>query len=327
VFTNISVYGWIRIGLTAIAVGGVFLIADVGKVFTHVTHASAPLLVAGIVLSLLTRLAAAERTYVITRNAGLATTRVQTLAAMFIANFWSFLLPGSIGGGVATVLIYKAMGGAVEVIIAALTASRVAELAAYCALGSITLAWTPHVPASAQVVLVSVAVVTASLFATSRQWTPLLANGSARTHGVSIVAKVRSFGVRTLTSFGAISPGALAPAALFATIQCALEGASVLAFAWAIGLRLDLTEAMWINVAVYIAIFLPLSVGGLGLRDLTVLSALAWIGASPDQALSLSLLMFGATALNGLIGAIVQAFAAPAFPRREGQPGHPPIFR
>lgn len=318
-FTNISVYGWIRIGLTAIAVGGVFLIADVGKVFTHVTHASAPLLVAGIVLSLLTRLAAAERTYVITRNAGLAITRVQTLAAMFIANFWSFLLPGSICGGVATVLIYKAMGGAVEVVIAALTASRVAELAAYCALGSITLAWTPHVPASAQVVLVSVAVVTASLFVTSRQWTPLLANGSARTHGVSIVAKVRSFGVRTLTSFGAISPGALAPAALFATIQCALEGASVLAFAWAIGLRLDLTEAMWINVAVYIAIFLPLSVGGLGLRDLTVLSALAWIGASPDQALALSFLMFGATALNGLIGGIVQAFAAPAF--------HPPIFR
>ncbi len=133
--------------------------------------------------------------------------------------------------------------------------------------------------------------------------------------------------MRTLTSFGAISPGALAPAALFATIQCALEGASVLAFAWAIGLRLDLTEAMWINVAVYIAIFLPLSVGGLGLRDLTVLSALAWIGASPDQALALSLLMFGATALNGLIGAIVQAFTAPAFPRREGQPGHPPIFR
>ena len=141
-----------------------FLIADVGKVFTHVTHASAPLLVAGMVLSLLTRLAAAERTYVVTRSAGLATTRLQTLAAMFIANFWSLLLPGSIGGGVATVLIYKAMGAAIEVVIAALTASRVAELAAYCALGTITLAWTPHMPASAQVVLVSIAVLTASAF-------------------------------------------------------------------------------------------------------------------------------------------------------------------
>jgi uncharacterized membrane protein YbhN (UPF0104 family) len=324
VITNVVKYGWARTGFTLIALACLFLIADVGKVFTHFRHASAPLLAAGMALSLLTRLAAAERTYVITRSTGLAIARRQTLAAMFIANFWSLLLPGAVGGGVATVLTYRAMGARMEAIIAALTASRVAELAAYCALGGVMLAWAPHVSVSAQVALTGVAVLTATLFFTSRQWTSLLANGLATSHEEGVVARMRNFGVRTLTSFGAISPGALAPAALFAAVQCALEGTSVLAFAWAVGLHLHWTQAMWINVAVYIAIFLPLSVGGLGLRDLTVISALAWLGAPADQALALSLLMFGATALNAMIGAIVQAYAAPASLRRKGASGHPP---
>jgi uncharacterized membrane protein YbhN (UPF0104 family) len=321
---NVVNYGWARIGFTAIALACLFLFADMGKVFTHFRHASAPLLAAGMTLSLLTRLASAERTYVVTRSAGLAVTRRQTLAAMFIANFWSLLLPGSVGGGVATVLTYRAMGAAMDVIIAALTASRVAEMAAYCALGGVMLAWAPHFSVAAQIALMCVAILTAAIFFTLRQWTPLLASGLATNRGEGVVARMRNFGVRTLTSFGAISPGALAPAALFAPVQCALEGTSVLAFAWAVGVRLEWTQAMWINVAVYIAIFLPLSVGGLGLRDLTVVSALAWLGASADQALALSLLMFGATVLNGLIGAIVQASVAPALLRRKGASGHPP---
>ena len=311
---------WLRIVGTSVALVCVFLIADVGEVIRNVQQASMPLLVAGVALSLLTRLAAAERTFVFTRSAGLHVSRQQTLAAMFIANFWSLVLPGAIGGGVATVVVYRTIGAAVEVAVAALTASRVAELVAYCALGALTLAWSPRVPIAAQLTLSVVAILAAVLLFSSRRWTAGAAGALCTSDGTGLLADVRNFIGRALSSLGAIPAGALAPSTFFAALQCALEGASVLAFAWAIGAPLGWAEATWINVAVYAAIFLPLSVGGFGVRDATVLAAFTWLGAPADEAFALSLLMFGATILNGAIGAVVQACASPAN-RWEGEGG------
>jgi uncharacterized membrane protein YbhN (UPF0104 family) len=304
--------GWLRIIVTFAAMVCLFLIADVGEVLKSIHQASPPLLAAGLALSLMTRLAAAERTFVLTRSARLHVTRRQTLAAMFIANFWSLVLPGAIGGGVATVVVYKAIGAAVEVAVAALTASRVAELVAYCAVGALTLAWSPRVPVAAQLTLSVVGVLGAALILSSRCWAVGAAGALCTSKRTGFVADVRNFIGRALSSLAAIPPGALAPSTIFAAIQCALDGASVFALAWAIGAPLSWAEATWINVAVYAAIFLPLSVGGFGLRDATVLAAFAWLGFPADEAFALSLLMFGATLLNGVIGAVVQTCAVPA---------------
>jgi hypothetical protein len=76
----------------------------------------------------------------------------------------------------------------------------------------------------------------------------------------------------------------------------------------ALGLELGLLEIAWVRSAALVVGLLPVTVGGLGLREGTVVALLAVFGVSSADALSLSLLAFTVTVLGvGVVGGLSEA--------------------
>lgn len=84
----------------------------------------------------------------------------------------------------------------------------------------------------------------------------------------------------------------------------------------AIGLNIYLSFAdwSWIFSAVSLAVFLPLTIGGVGIREGAFVGLLGWIGVRSEQALALSLSLFGIQVIGAIIGGIIE-MKNPSFSR------------
>ena len=299
---------WGRIILSAIALLSIFLVTGVNDVFTALSHADVSLILVGIALNLATRLAAAERTYVISRGVGLPLNRWQTVESLFISNFWSLALPGLSAGSVITVYRYTRYGVSLADGFGVLGASRVIELAAFCAFGAAAFALSASAPNAKVTLLLSlVPLLILGVFLLA----PRVMSRTSQTLGenkssTSAIGRLRTVGARALTSFTGAPRKDLLAAGCFALLQCALDAASVMVFAWSLGFRIDWLDALWINVLAYLAILLPISVVGLGVREAAVIVALTPLGVPRDGAIALALLMLAATFFNALVGGVLQ---------------------
>jgi glycosyltransferase 2 family protein len=129
--------------------------------------------------------------------------------------------------------------------------------------------------------------------------------------GSDLARRLKEVGGRAIHAFSGAPRGHLFGAATLAFVQCVLDAASALAFAWSLGLHITLLDALWINVLSYLAILLPISIAGLGVREAAVILALAPLGIAKESAIALALLMFSATLLNALIGGVLQLVVKP----------------
>lgn len=278
------------------------------------SHANVAFIFVGVVLSLVTRLVAAERTFAIGRKAGLCLSRAQTIEALFISNLWGLILPGVAAGSVATVYRYTQYGAPLLNSIGVLTVSRVVELAAFCA-----LAGMGHAVALRTADLMTLALFSLALFACG-----VLVGGhwlaqryrtahTATTPRAGIMSRML-FSIRRLLIVIGAAPANVSTAAAFALLQGAFDAASVVALAASLGLHLEWYEALWINGLAYLAIILPVSVSGLGVRDAALITVLTPLGVASSTALALSMLMFALTLLNALIGGLLQLRSNAASP-------------
>jgi uncharacterized membrane protein YbhN (UPF0104 family) len=102
------------------------------------------------------------------------------------------------------------------------------------------------------------------------------------------------------------------PTVTLATLlSVAAHGFGIVAWwvlARAVGLELGLLEIAWVRSAALVVGLLPLTVGGLGLREGTTVALLSVFGVPAADALSLSLLAFTVTVLGvGVIGGLGEA--------------------
>jgi uncharacterized protein (TIRG00374 family) len=299
---------WGRIVLSVVALFAIFLATGLRDVFAALLRADVALILLGIGLNVVTRLAAAERTYVISRGVGLPLNRWQTVESMFISNFWSLALPGLSAGSVVTVYRYTCYGVSLAEGFGVLGASRAIELAAFCAFGAAAFALSSSTPNAEVTVLLSlVPLLILGVFLLA----PRVLSRASQTVGeskssTSAIGRLRTGGARALVSFTGAPRNDLLLAGCFALLQCALDAASVMALAWSLGFRIDWLDALWINVLAYLAILLPISVAGLGVREAAVIVALTPLGVPRDGAIALALLMFAATFFNALVGGVLQ---------------------
>lgn len=88
----------------------------------------------------------------------------------------------------------------------------------------------------------------------------------------------------------------------------------IVTFAWlggAVGIHLPVSTWGWMRGVVVLATMLPISVAGLGVRDGVLLYALREHGVGDDQALALSVLVFGVTVLGvAVLGGLLEVWAA-----------------
>ena len=105
-------------------------------------------------------------------------------------------------------------------------------------------------------------------------------------------------------------PGVLALAALyglvFQLIRVTLYGVG----AWALGMDIPLNYLLVVVPVAVIARLLPISVGGLGIREVSLVSLLGLVGALPEAAVSLSLLVYLMELVAGAApGALIYVFS------------------
>jgi uncharacterized membrane protein YbhN (UPF0104 family) len=77
-------------------------------------------------------------------------------------------------------------------------------------------------------------------------------------------------------------------------------------FALALHLPLTLAIAGWTRTVVVLAGMLPVTLGGLGVREGSLIAVLHAYGIPPHEAAALGLLLFGREALAGAVGAIIE---------------------
>lgn len=304
----------LRVGFGAVALLLLFYFVDLREVVIALGSATATGLVAAVALNFATRCAAAARSYCLSRAAGLPLTFAQTVQALFVANFWGLALPGVSAGSVATVLRYRSHGAGMAQSIAVLGASRVIELAAFCLLALVGLAASTQVASGmrpwASAVLLGAVVGSAGLLVLLRRrapWRVAPASAAADVTGAArVLRKICDALTSPLELLRTLPAGALCQSSGWALLQALLDAVTVLVLAMALGIPIGLSQALWINALSYLAILLPLSVAGLGMREAAVLAALVPLGVGRGDALALALLMLAMTLLNALAGAIVQ---------------------
>lgn len=278
-------------------------------------QASPGLLLVGMLLGVAARFAAAERTQSISRALGLNVTRGQTLEALFISNFYALLSPGPVLSGVVTVYRYKSYGASMTGSVTSLLASRAIEGATFVALGTLCVLLDPRVTlASVRVPFLLALGTLAILMVCALAWWLIhrrrTADGAAKqpqSDAVSgVLARLRAVHAEVMRR----GPAMALQAALPASAQVILAGAAVAVLAQSLRIDLPLVTAIWVSAAVYAAVLLPISVAGLGVREVTLLKSLALLSVPSNLSVALSVLMFADPVLNALIGGVVQFVCA-----------------
>jgi uncharacterized membrane protein YbhN (UPF0104 family) len=284
-------------------------------IVTTLREADLSWLIIGLTLNLFTRLASAERTQVTSRALGLVVSRWQTIETLFISNFYALLSPGPVLSGVVTVYRYKSYGASIPGSVGLVLASRAIECATFIALGTgcllmdsrVSLAAVQYPLALAMAALLATGVGIACWWFIHRRWTRRVTqNPTLPMAGSGYLAQLRAVWHEIMSR----GPRMAWQAAIPATAQVILSGAALAVLARSLGIELSLLTAIWLSAAVYAVVLLPISVAGLGVREVTLLNALGLLGVTPRLAVALSVLLFADPLINALIGGLLQLRSA-----------------
>lgn len=288
-----------------------FLFVPINQVVAAIRQSSVPFLAFGFVFGVLARFAAAERTFAISKAVGLPLSRAQTIEALFISNFWSLLLPGVSAGTVATVYRYRTYGCSLVESIGVLGASRIVELIVFSVIAAtcfIAELLSGSGAIAAPVLSPWLVAAIGALLAVGVFWMDryvrqrTLAAKADRTPLGKTAERIS----RLFAAFARMTPRAYAKTTTMAVVQCVLEAASLAVFAEALTAHIGLADALWINGIVYLAMLLPVSIAGLGARDISLITTTAPLGVSTTEALAVSMLMFALILLNAVVGGLIQ---------------------
>jgi glycosyltransferase 2 family protein len=239
---------------------------------------------------------------------GLALTRVEALGINLSTVFYSLFLPG----GTATSWIVRLLRlpGAREQLglaLAIIAADRAFATAAGAILG-LAADLALRAPAT---LIVTTGLAAAMVGAAFIGWALLLPDVPdwlERLRNLPFLRRLATRAIQTKCTHYPMTKAALGRASL---LSIAVHGLGI--FAWwilarAIDLDLGLLEIAWVRSASLVVGLLPITVGGLGLREGTTIVLLAFFNVAAADALALSLLAFLVTTLGvGAVGGVGEA--------------------
>jgi uncharacterized protein (TIRG00374 family) len=233
---------------------------------------------------------------------------VVLLRLSFIGQLYAMVLPGQVAG--EAVKAYRLARGRAQkarLVTSVLIDRVIGTLALLCvgAAGS----WTsPHVtsPALGLSFCALIAVLCAALFGLGIPAVHLLA-----TRFAELLRRVGPRCARMASSmvhfFGVWRDYAMDPFKLVASFGLGLVihclGVAIYAIlARDLGIAVALTDWLWIVAIVALAVILPVSIGGIGLREGALVGSLGYLGVQGEEAIALSFGVFALTVLGALIG-------------------------
>jgi uncharacterized membrane protein YbhN (UPF0104 family) len=278
------------------------------EVWTRLAACPWPVAVAGLAASLLGQWLGAIRFAGLAHTQGLPLTQARALGINVSTVFYSLFLPGgSATGWIVRLLrmpeVNQQLGLALTVIAGdrafATAAGAALGLAADLALGG---------PATPAVTLGLVVVAAGAAFFGWALFSPAIAAHVAGWQGVPVLRRLTAKMHGDAFPRQRPAPATVIAAALLSAAVHGLGIGAWFALARALGLDVGLLEITWVRSAALVVGLLPVTVGGLGLREGTVVVLLAGFGVAGADALSLSLLAFTITVLGvGVVGGVAEA--------------------
>jgi uncharacterized protein (TIRG00374 family) len=238
------------------------------------------------------------------------------LMADLAGHFYSLSLPGGVAiGGAMRLLRLSGPRASMAAVLSAIIASRLLD-----------------VVCGVLVAIVAFALI-AQTFEDVRPWigllgaillVALLAYGMATSRGVrlwTVAALARNRRLPPpLRRFARVAVLRLArtrridPRAEFPTIICLIArhlvgGAALAALLWAVHVDVSYGAALWARVVTGLAMLLPLSVAGLGIREASLILLLAPFGVASASAVAISLMLLCYQLLLGAVGGLIELAA------------------
>ena len=230
------------------------------------------------------------------------------LALNYIGMFYSLVLPGQVGGEVLKGFRLTQAGTPAAHAAVSIGIDRLTGLIALGVLGLGGLALAPRVPASQAGlwVMAAVALLAGGVLLLVRLRPPETWNLPYHIGPFRRIYAVLSAFWQGLATFRAF-PGTLILALGQAVGVQALVTLSNYLAALAVGVDIAPVALLWIVSTVSLAHVLPISFGGLGVREGAYVFLLHQYGVPIANALSLSLAIFGIILLQGMVGGMLEA--------------------
>lgn len=237
---------------------------------------------------------------------------VWTLAAVtVIGYFYSIVLPGQIAGEIVkTYRLGKGRMGA-ERIAASVVLDKITGLLALAALGvagiHLTGVFIPRpIVVGLTIFLVAgfvlmISLASGSVYSLARRacraaGRAVPSSPNLSRHLILFVDAWRDFLARPLTVAASIAMGVVLQSLYVAVIMMIASG---------IGIHMQIADWLWVFVVVSLAVLLPLSLGGIGIREGAFVGMLGYLGIPAELALALSLTLFGMQCVVACVGAVV----------------------
>jgi glycosyltransferase 2 family protein len=304
----------LRLCLSCAAVAWVLHSIELGGVIVALQNADPLLLTLGVLMNVATRFPAAARTQVMNQGLGLSVSRWQTIETLFISNFYALLSPGPLLAGMVTVYRYRRFGASITGSVSSLLASRAIECAAFLIWGCGCALLDPRVTgnlrnlrmrpelAGAAAILASIGIAALVCVVMRHRRRDAAASASAGTVPRGILDKLAAVCGQILAQGPAVALKAAVPASL----QVVISGGAMMVLARSLHIDITWTTGVWMSSAVYAAVLLPISIAGLGVREVTLIKSFAMLGLAPRTAVALSVLLFLDQFVSAMIGGAMQ---------------------
>jgi len=311
----------IRMTITLVLLALVFVRNEVWNLPGEIPNANLPLLLAMLVGSYVAWLVNTWRWQRI-----LAAFRVRypffDLFRLNLAGvFYGLALPGQVSGEVVKALRIAGRTSQHGIVYTSIFLDRVYGLIGLTLLGCIAMAFAPPQvdwPGAHLSIGILVGVMLLGIGVVAAPWLPRLRR-AASTRSAATDQGLRSLLLRSRTADGGKLPvSLLAVGCVLGLTAQALTAAIQWGVATALGLSVSPLALTWILAIGTIVGMLPISLAGLGVREVTYVGLLSLFGVSAGPALALSLTMFAILVVLGMTGGILDLLARGG-PSAEGQ--------
>jgi glycosyltransferase 2 family protein len=314
----------VRVIASSAALAWVLHATPLKTVIQALQASNLPLVILGVLMNVATRVAAAERTLIMNQGLGLGVSRWQTLETLFISNFYALLSPGPWLSGVVSVYRYKSYGTSVTGGVTSLLASRGVEFVVVIVWGFVCALLDPHVSAASirdplRLGALCLLVATCGIAVWLIVHRTFKASGFER-NGVALLRhRVFAKVADVWTQIAAQGLPVALRASVPASVQVLLSGAALKVLALSLQIDISWVSGIWMSAAVYAVVLLPISIAGLGVREITLVKSFALLGFAPRAAVAVSVLLFLDQLVSALIGGLLQISSVIVRARRVSQ--------
>lgn len=295
----------LKLVFAASSVGLLLWFVPLAEVVRPLLTASIPWLLAGIALQFVVRAAAIFRMRVIAANQGVALTHRQLYTILLATQFYAMFLPGMLAGG-ATWAKYVQRGAGKAAAAAIVLINRAVIVGVVIGVGA--CAWVidrPVPPPTTTVVIACIVAATLLVVALP----PLAVPQPGRVARAGAGGRLLQFGARFLQFLGLSRADKLTVIA--SGVVESLLGAAVLwCLAVAVGIDVEPVAVLWVRAGITVALLLPITIAGLGVREASLVGFGALLGITPALAIAWSFSILLGTIVVAGVGAVVEANAA-----------------